>query len=322
MSPLIQAAILGIVQGATEFLPVSSSAHLILARAFFGFDGDKFGLPFDVACHVGTLVAVLIYFRDDVMRMVAAIPELFRPGAFGPAKGESQVRAAHVQTAPVPPANVPTADVRRGDLRGTASDAPSGFIRTEAAQDYARLIWLLVIGTVPAVVVGLLFNKVIEERMRTPEVAAIALAIGGILFFVAERVGGHERSDRSLTFAEAFWIGCAQALALVPGVSRSGATITVALLLGLRRPDAARFIFLLAIPAIVAAAGKEAPKMLKAGIAGDQASLFLIGIVMSAIVGYLAVKFFVQYLQKHTLDVFGWYRVALGASVAVWLFIR
>jgi undecaprenyl-diphosphatase len=303
MSPLLQAAILGIVQGATEFLPVSSSAHLILARAFFGFDGEKFGLPFDVACHVGTLVAVLIYFRDDVMRMVAAIPELFRADAFDPAKSESQVRAAHVQTAPVPPANVP-------------------FMRTEAAQDYARLIWLLIIGTVPAVVVGLLFNKVIEERMRTPAVAAIALAIGGILFFVAERVGGHQRSDRSLTFAEAFWIGCAQALALVPGVSRSGATITVALLLGLRRPNAARFIFLLAIPAIVAAAGKEAPKMLKAGIAGDQASLFLIGIVMSAIVGYLAVKFFVEYLQKHTLDVFGWYRLALAASVAVWLFIR
>ncbi len=158
--------------------------------------------------------------------------------------------------------------------------------------------------------------------MRTPEVAAVALAIGGILFFVVERMGSHQRSDASLTFTEAFWIGCAQALALIPGVSRSGATITVALLLGLRRPAAARFIFLLAIPAIVAAAGKEAPKMLKAGIAGDQAPLFLIGILMSAIVGYLAVRFFVRYLQKHTLDVFGWYRVALAASVAVWLFIR
>jgi undecaprenyl-diphosphatase len=326
MSLLLQAAILGIVQGATEFLPVSSSAHLILARAFFGFDGDKFGLPFDVACHVGTLIAVLIYFRDDVMRMVAAVPALVRADVFGPPKPGSDVRTAHVQRAPGPPARVRTADVppvdlRTADVRRSASDAASGF-KIENVQDYARLIWLLVVGTIPAVIVGLLFNKVIEERMRTPEVAAIALAIGGILFFVAERVGDHQRSDQSLTFLEAFWIGCAQALALIPGVSRSGATITIALLLGLRRPDAARFIFLLAIPAIVAAAGKEAPKMLKAGIAGDQASLFLIGIVMSAIVGYLAVKFFVQYLQKHTLDVFGWYRLALAASVAVWLFIR
>ena len=279
MSLLLQAAILGIVQGATEFLPVSSSAHLILARTFFGFDGDKFGLPFDVACHVGTLVAVLIYFRDDVMRMIAALPDVFRPGALS-------------------------------------------FTRSNDARDYARLIWLLVIGTIPAVVVGLLFNKVIEERLRTPEVAAVALATGAILFFVAERVGGHQRSDESLTFAEAFWIGCAQALALIPGVSRSGATITVALLLGLRRPNAARFIFLLAIPAIVAAAGKEAPKMLKAGIAGDQALLFIVGILMSAIVGYLSVRFFVRYLQKHTLDVFGWYRLALAASVAVWFCIR
>jgi undecaprenyl-diphosphatase len=274
MPTSLQAAILGIVQGATEFLPVSSSAHLILARAFFGFDGDKFGLAFDVACHVGTLVAVLIYFRHDVMRMIAAIPDLFR-----------------------------------GDATGRPNPD-------------ARLIWMLVIGTIPAIIVGLLFNKLIEERMRTPEIAAVALAVGGVLFFVAERVGSHQRDDGSLTVAEVVLIGCAQALALVPGVSRSGATITVALLLGLRRPEAARFIFLLAIPAIVAAAGKEAPKMLKAGIAGDQASLFLIGIVMSAIVGYLAVRFFIQYLQKHTLDVFGWYRVALAASVAVWLLTR
>ncbi len=304
MSPLLQAAVLGIVQGATEFLPVSSSAHLILARAFFGFDGDKFGLPFDVACHVGTLVAVLIYFRDDVMRMIAALPDVFRPGVRSPAQS----------------VYLSTQAARSG--AASAGAGAAGFTQPSDGQDYARLIWLLVIGTIPAVIVGLLFNKVIEERMRTPEVAAIALAIGGVLFFVAERVGGHQRSDASLTFVEAFWIGCAQALALIPGVSRSGATITVALLLGLRRPDAARFIFLLAIPAIVAAAGKEAPKMLKAGIAGDQALLFLIGILMSAIVGYLAVRFFVRYLQKHTLDVFGWYRIALAASVAVWFFIR
>jgi undecaprenyl-diphosphatase len=231
-----------------------------------------------VACHVGTLIAVLIYFRDDVMRMIAAVPQLFRPGVLRPAEA--------------------------------------------GRDDSARLIWLLVVGTIPAVIVGLLFNKLIEERLRTPEVAAAMLAIGGVLFFVAERLGAHRRTDASLTVTEVLLIGCAQALALVPGVSRSGATITVALLLGLRRPDAARFIFLLAIPAILAAAAKEAPRMLEAGMAGDEATLFLIGVVFSAIVGYFVVKFFIHYLQKHTLDLFGWYRIALAASVALWFVAR
>ncbi len=267
MPPTIQAAFLGLIQGLTEFLPISSSAHLILARMFFGFDADKFGLSFDVACHVGTLIAVLIYFRTDVMRMVAALPRLVGP----------------------------------------------------AADDAVRLVRLLVVGTIPAVIVGLLFNRIIEEDLRTPGVAAVMLAAGAIGLFVADRLGANSRSDRSLTMAEAFWIGCAQAAALVPGVSRSGITITMALLLGLRRVDAARFIFLLSIPAILGAAASEGPKMLKAGATPGTASLFAIGIVTSAIVGFLAVKYFIRYLANHSLDVFGWYRLALSATVVIWL---
>jgi undecaprenyl-diphosphatase len=265
MPTSLQALLLGVVQGLTEFLPVSSSAHLILARLFFGFDGDKFGLTFDVACHIGTLIAVVIYFRAEVVRLIAALPRL-------------------------------------GHLRDPE----------------ARLIWLLVIGTLPAVIAGLLFKHRIEDHWRTPAVAAAMLAAGGLLFFVADAAGSNTRAEASLTFGEALLIGCAQAVALVPGVSRSGATITVALLIGLRRADAARFIFLLAIPAILGAAGSEAPKLLKAGM-GDSASLFVIGIVASAIVGYAAVKYFVRYLGNHSLAVFGWYRLALAATVAVWL---
>ena len=182
-----------------------------------------------------------------------------------------------------------------------------------------RLIWLLVVGTIPAVIVGLLFGKMIEARMRTPGVAAIALAVGAILMFAAERSGRKTRDEMSLTMAEAFWIGCAQAVALIPGVSRSGATLTLALFLGLRRPEAARFIFLLAIPAILGAAAHEAPKVLKAGLGGDMAALFAIGVVSSAFVGYLAVKYFIRYLASHTLDVFAWYRLALAAAVVVWI---
>jgi undecaprenyl-diphosphatase len=265
---VIQAVILGIVQGLTEFLPVSSSAHLILARAFFGFDGDKFGLSFDVACHVGTLIAVLIYFWRDIAEMIAALPRLF-----------------------------------------------------DATDARAREIWLLAVGTLPAVVVGLLFKHVIEDQLRTPAVAAAMLALGSAVFFLAERTGARNRSDRSLTVGEAFAIGCAQAVALIPGVSRSGITIATALFFGLRRPDAARFIFLLAIPAILGAAGSEAPKVLKAGLGGETATLFAIGIVASAAVGYLAVKYFIRYLGNHSLDAFAWYRLALAAATVVWLIV-
>jgi undecaprenyl-diphosphatase len=271
----IQAALLGVIQGLTEFLPVSSSAHLILARAFFGFDGDKFGLAFDVACHVGTLIAVLIYFRRDIAEMIAALPYLFRPGT----------------------------------VSGKSEHASS------------RLIWLLAAGTIPAVVVGLLFKNRIEEHMRTPIVAAVALALGGIMLLVAERLGSRTRGDRSLTMLEAVLIGCAQALALVPGVSRSGATLTVALLIGLRRAEGARFVFLLAIPAILGAAASEAPRLFAAGL-GDTAMLFVIGIVTSAIVGYAAVKYFIRYLGNHSLDAFAWYRIALATTVAIWLWRR
>jgi undecaprenyl-diphosphatase len=261
----VQAALLGVVQGLTEFLPVSSSAHLILARLFFGFDADKFGLSFDVACHVGTLIAVLIYFRTDIARMIAALPRL-----------------------------------------------------TDRNDPDARLVWLIVVGTIPAVVAGLLFKHRIEDHLRTPAIAAAMLAAGAVLLLAAEAAGAKTRREASLTLGEALLIGCAQAVALIPGVSRSGATLTVALFLGLRRAEAARFIFLLAIPAILGAAASEAPKLLKAGL-GDTASLFLIGIVSSAIVGYAAVKYFIRYLGNHSLAVFAWYRLALAAVTVIWL---
>ena len=268
MPTTVQAALLGVVQGFTEFLPVSSSAHLILARAFFGWDTDAFGLPFDVACHAGTLIAVLVYFRRDIAEMVASLSHLHRPGRD---KG-------------------------------------------------ARLVWLLAVGTIPAIVVGLLFNRRIEAHLRTPQVAAVALALGAIGLLVAERAGSKNRGDEGLTIGDAFVLGCAQAAALIPGVSRSGATLTAALLLGLRRPEAARFIFLLAIPAILAAVGHEAPKLLQAGLGGEMATLAAIGVVTSAIVGYVTVTCFIRYLARHSLDVFAWYRLALAATVAIWLY--
>jgi undecaprenyl-diphosphatase len=284
VSTLIQAALLGVVQGLTEFLPVSSSAHLILARLFFGFDADQFGLPFDVAVHIGTLLAVLLYFWSDLWGMVQSLPAIFRPSR--PRSGRQPLLDRHI--------------VRRG-------------------AEGARLIWLLTVGSIPAVVVGLFFGKAIEERFRSPVIIACTLSIGAIGLFAAERFGAQERNDESLTLGEAFLIGCAQAAALVPGVSSSGATITVAVLLGLRRAEAARFTFLLGIVAIFGAAVLKFPDMLAEGLGGSAAGLFAVGILSSAIVGYLAVKYFIQFLANHSLDLFAWYRLALAAAVVVWL---
>ena len=266
---ILQAALLGIVQGLTEFLPVSSSAHLILARAFFGWDSDQFGIAFDVACHVGTLIAVVAYFSGDVKAMIVALPGLFRRPLSAP----------------------------------------------------ARRIWLIVAGTVPAVVVGVLFNDIIETQLRTPAVCAVTLAVGALGMIVAERLGARTREDASINVGEAVALGCAQAAALIPGVSRSGATLTLGMFLGLKRGDAARFSFLLGIPAILAAASNEAIKLRGQPIGSDTLVLFGVGIGVSAIVGYLAVAFFIQYISRHRLSLFAWYRLALAAVVLVWLLV-
>lgn len=257
-----QAAILGAVQGLTEFLPVSSSAHLILARLLLGWDAEALGLAFDVACHVGTLLAVLVYFRHDLWAMARAVPDVFRGGA-GP----------------------------------------------------ARRVRLIAAGTVPVVVVGLLWAPVIEARLRTPGVAAATLALGAIGFFVADRFGRQAREEESAGYGDSVAIGIAQAAALVPGVSRSGATITVGMLLGLRREAAARFSFLLGVPAITAAAAHAGLEVAETGLTGDQAILFLIGMSVSAVVGYLAIGYLLRYLTRHTLSVFAWYRLAVAAIV-------
>jgi undecaprenyl-diphosphatase len=267
---LIAAALLGVVQGLTEFLPVSSSGHLILARAFFGWDPGRFGIAFDVACHVGTLLAVVAFFRADVVRLIAAAP---------------------------------------GALTGRDGE-------------YERLGRLIIAGTIPIVIVGGLFADIIEGRLRSPLVVAVTLTLGGIGLIAAERLGRKTRDARSLGYVEAFAIGCAQALALAPGISRSGATLTLAMLLNVERASAARFVFLLSLPAIVAAAAKEALDLAEVGLAGLPVALMAVGLVVSAVVGYITVKYFVRYLAAHSLEVFAYYRFALAAVTVVWLLTR
>jgi undecaprenyl-diphosphatase len=267
---LLPAALLGIVQGLTEFLPVSSSAHLILARAFFGWDAEAaFGKAFDVACHVGTLAAVVFYFRGDLLRMVGAAPQALRGGG--------------------------GVDARR--------------------------IWLIAAGTVPIVIVGGLWSDAVDS-VRTPQVAAVALLAGAALLLAIERMGERRGGEDLLTLAGAFVIGVAQSIALIPGVSRSGITIAAGMALGLRREAAARFTFLMSIPAIVAAAAKEALELRELAPSANDAALFAVGMATSAIVGYLTVKYFIRFLASHTLDGFAWYRVALATVTFVWLAAR
>jgi undecaprenyl-diphosphatase len=265
---LLQAALLGIVQGLTEFLPVSSSAHLILGRALFGWDADALGLAFDVACHVGTLAAVVAYFWRDLLDMTRALATPFAP--------------------------------------------------TRAA----ALLRLVVIGTVPVVVIAVLFNDFLENTVRTPAATVVTLTLGAIGLLIAERLRATTRDESTISVPEALGFGLAESAALVPGISRSGATITFGMLMGLRRDAAARFSFLLGVPAILAAAAKEGAGLLARGMTGDQQRLFLVGVVTSAVVGYLTVKYFLQYLARHRLDVFAWYRLVLAAIVVVWLVVR
>jgi undecaprenyl-diphosphatase len=267
---LISAALLGVVQGLTEFLPVSSSGHLILARAFFGWDPGRFGIAFDVACHVGTLLAVVAFFASDIGRLIAAAP---------------------------------------GALMGRDGE-------------YERLGRLIIAGTIPIVIVGGLFADMIETQFRSPLIVAITLTIGGIGLIVAERVGRKSRDARTLGLGEAVAIGCAQALALIPGISRSGSTLTMAMLLNVERASAARFVFLMSLPAIVAAAAKEALDLSEAGAAALPVTLLAVGLVVSAIVGYITVRFFVRYLAHHSLEVFAYYRFALAAVTILWLALR
>jgi undecaprenyl-diphosphatase len=188
--------------------------------------------------------------------------------------------------------------------------------------EWERFGRLIIVGTIPIVIVGGLFADVIETRLRSPLVVAVTLTIGAIGLLIAERIGRKTREARQLGYGEAFLIGVAQACALAPGVSRSGATLTAAMLLHVQRASAARFVFLMSLPAIIAAAAKEAIEVSEVGMAGIPVTLLLVGLVTSAIVGYLTVKFFVRYLANHSLAVFAYYRFALAAITMVWLMMR
>lgn len=258
----IEVLVLGLVQGLTEFLPISSSAHLrITSELFFGRDA---GAAFTAVTQLGTEAAVLIYFARDIAHLAAT---WFRG-----------LRDATVRATP----------------------------------DY-RLAWLVIIGTIPIGVLGVLFEDRIQTVARNLWLIATTLVVFGVLLGVAERVGRQRRELKEMSVRDGVLLGFAQAMALIPGVSRSGGTITAGLFLGLSRPAAVRYSFLLAIPAVVAAGVFQIPDV----FAGDGPSglQMVVATAIAFVVGYAAIAWLLRYVERHSVYVFVWYRIVLGALV-------
>ncbi|HLM83817.1 MAG TPA: undecaprenyl-diphosphatase UppP [Candidatus Bathyarchaeia archaeon] len=259
---------MGIVQGLGEFLPISSSAHLILAPWLFHFPDP--GLSFDVALHFGTLIAVVLFFWKDWIDIVVV------------------------------------------GLTGRRGTALSGM-------NYGKnLLWLLIIATIPGAAFGYLFESEAETIFRSPLLIAATLVILGLVLYLVDRYHIHRKQLDQMTWLDSLWIGLSQAIAVVPGISRSGATITTGLFLGLNRESAARFSFLLSTPIIFGAAALKLPHLLKGGM-----DIFLLaGMLTAAISGYFAIKYLLKFIQRASYAIFFWYRLALALLVVVIYFLR
>lgn len=256
---IIHSIVLGIVQGLTEFLPVSSSAHLVLIPWLFRW--QDLGLTFDMALHLGTLAALIIYFWPDWVEIIRKWRE--------------------------------------------------------------PLLWLILIACVPAGFFGFKYEEYFDTVFRDPRLIALLMIAFAVVLLLADIYGRKKRELASLNLLDAIVIGCAQVLALMPGVSRSGITMVAGLGLGLSRRSAARFSFLLSAPVIAGASLFKLRHVIAHGLPGTEALAFICGMIAAAIVGALTIKYLMEYLEKHTFRVFVWYRLAVGVIVlALWFAVR
>jgi undecaprenyl-diphosphatase len=285
---IIQAIILGIIQGLTEFIPISSSAHLIIIPWLFKWtDPALTSLPFDVALHIGTLAAILIFFWRDWVRLIRAWFASIKERKIGD-------------------------DVDR------------------------KWAWYVVLGCIPGGIAGVLFESKIDDAFHKagePIKQGAILLMAAIIFLMAfillaaDKTAQHLRDSKDVKFKDAIWVGLAQALAIFPGVSRSGATITAGLALGLKRDTAAKFSFFLGAPIMLGAGLKSAYDLLQdvqagASFSNLQLMLFPIGILVACVVGFFCIKYLLRYLQKHNTDIFVYYRIGLAILIAVVALIR
>ncbi len=262
---LFQSIILGILQGLTEFLPISSSGHILILPAILGWEDP--GAAFTAVIQLGTEAAVLIYFRKDLWNI----------------------------------AKTWLVSLRRPELRGELN---------------ARMGWYLIIATIPISVLGLAFQDQIETAARNLWIVGSMLIVFGLILGLADKIGTREREVDNLSFRDGVLIGLAQSLALIPGVSRSGATISAGLFLGLNRRAAARFAFLLAIPAVVLSGFYQLYKLLSGKETFDEPMLNIaVATIVAFVVGYAVIAWLLRYLTTHSMAIFVWYRVIVGAGV-------
>jgi undecaprenyl-diphosphatase len=266
---IFQAVIMGLVQGLGEFLPISSTAHLILVPWFFGWNPNIFDLPFDVALHMGTLVALLVFFWRDYIRLIAA--------------------------------------------------AYTAWVKNVATTE-SRLFWYLVVAVIPGGIFGVLLEKQADTTLRSPLLIAVMLILMGLVLYWADRQGRKSLGVEKVTLGSSLLIGFSQAVAIIPGVSRSGITMSAGLASGLTREAAARFSFLLSGPIILGAGLVEVPHLLK--MPGAISLNFGLSIAVSFLAGAVSIGFLLRYLQRHSFLPFVCYRLLLGVAVIAVILVR
>jgi undecaprenyl-diphosphatase len=267
---VFQAVILGIVQGLTEFLPISSSAHLTLVPWALGWELPS--LSFDTVLHMGTLTAVVFYFWRDIVSLLRAWWQSLRTR------------------------------------------------RLETAE--ARVAWLLIVATIPAVITGYFFEDVVAAILGTPVAVASILVGTGVLLFVCDSLGRRERTLLQLNLGDALAVGLAQSCAILPGLSRSGATMAAGLSRGLTREAAARFSFLLSLPITLGATVHQSYKVVRAGLTGAQVAPLVVGPLVALVTGYLAIRLLLGYVRAHSLRPFAYYCWALGLAGLILAWVR
>lgn len=266
---LFQAFILGMVQGLGEFLPISSSAHLILTPWLLNWPDQ--GLAFDVALHWGTLLAVVSYFYKDIWHLI------------------------------------------KGFLNSLFSST-----RDLKNNTYQKLAWLIILATIPAAVIGKIFEQQVQTAFRSPVLIAVTLSAVGLILYLADKYSQKLKTISQAKWGNALVIGLAQALAIIPGISRSGATITAGLLQGFKREDAARFSFLMSAPIILGAGLFKLPDIINI----QNHAQLVVGFISSAVFGFLAIKFMLKYLANRSYAIFAWYRFALALIIMLVYYFR
>jgi undecaprenyl-diphosphatase len=259
------AIILGVVQGLTEFLPISSTGHLILARELFGLSLYG-GLSFDALLHFATALAILVYMRREILTLLYSLWEWIIHRTIG---------------------------------------------------DKERILLLaIILGTIPAVILGLFLENLINTSFRNPDIVAVILIAGSVFFIVAEKFS---KKDKTISIKKGVWLGCFQAIALLPGASRSGMVIAGGLFLGLKREDSARFAFLLGVPILLGAGSKKMIDLGASDFFSDFGSVALVGSITAFIVGFAVIHYLLKFLRNHTLNIFAVYRIALAVVVLLLL---